>query len=149
MTTGVNIKRIFGSASANQLWGWWNGSWGSWYDGAGFLNGGVAGETSPYVWRLIVCRSNSAGVPDLTVNGQSYACSGTVANAPPDFQLNGYQNSASETSDCEIFAFAAFNSYVPDSVINKVGGAWMWELGVQENLVASHPYRNRPPLIGD
>lgn len=146
-TPGGTAGRVFTGSTANTLWGFHGGVAERWYDTDEFL---VAGSTSDVEWHVIVCRSTASGVASMRNNGapainsvvgtQSYTGSG-------GFHVGG-GSPFSEYSDCQIFAFAVFNSALSDSDIERIEGQWMWEARLLDLLSASHPFKNRPPLIG-
>ena len=47
------------------------------------------------------------------------------------------------------FAILHFERYLSDSIDDLILGWGAWKFGFQRLLPASHPYANRPPLIGD
>jgi len=145
----TNKARVFSCNGVNHLWGWWNGGKEQWFDTITFITNNSNPETAG-VWRLVVCRVSSASVGDMTSNGVPITVGSSIStNAPFNFELNG-SNGGSECSDCEIFSFATFNQRLNDVAVARIQGAWAWEAGlVEQVLPASHPFRNRPPLIGD
>jgi hypothetical protein len=48
-----------------------------------------------------------------------------------------------------IAEIVVFSSIVNDRVRQQVEGYLAWKWGLRTSLVASHPFRNRPPMIGD
>jgi len=132
--------RIISSPQINWLLGWWSNQ-REWYDGS-FL---ATPRLNPWDrnWHVIVCRA-TAGTPLWRDNGVQLGVSGTVTNGPGSLGFNGH----SERSDCIVAALGCTPNALSLGDIERIEGALMWEFGLQARLAASHPYRNRPPLIG-
>lgn len=124
------------------LYGHWHGQHGTWFDGTTFLRTGPT-TGSDGVWHLIVMVSNG-GTPSMREDGADLTgVSGTVAAYPTSFSLN-----VTESSACEVAAFAVVDGVWGTNDIYRAEGALLWEFGLQGSLAAAHPFANRPPLIG-
>lgn len=144
---GGTIGRIFAGSTANTMWGFHEGAAERWYDTDEFLVHSLVVDAE---WHVIVCRSTASGVPSVRNNGAPAVStvSGTQSyTGAGGFNIGG-DTLFGEYSDCQIFAFAVFNSALSASDIERIEGQWMWEARLAALLPAAHPFKNRPPLIG-
>ncbi len=79
---------------------------------------------------------------------ESIACSSFLASATKVGFL-GILNQLSPNIMCKCFAVLHFQRILSDYEDDLILGWGAWKFGYQDLLFASHPFVNRPPLIGD
>lgn len=88
----------------------------------------------------------------LSVDGaeESNTISGTpLATITAQWHLGGLTNSANYFTNFDVLETIAFPVSMSLTDMRNVIGSLAWFYGLQNQLPASHPFRNRPPLIGD
>ena len=92
----------------------------------------------------------SSGISQVRINGVTRSATGSnIDTAATRFRLGGSRPQSTFPFNGDIYCFLAVKS-VFDSIDYLKSEGWIaWEFGIQSMLSASHPFRNRPPLIGD
>ena len=152
----TNEGRIISATPGGGAHDWQNAS------GFGFMRAGTGSNI--YVWRGGSASASLAITYDLpsvfgchftgsqrfvTANGTA----GTAGSSSGAFGVTTIHIGASVTSG------EGLNGHINEVIIDtgaydlrkrqKTEGYLAWKWGIQGNLVASHPFKNRPPLIGD
>lgn len=125
----------------------------AWHTGAGYVNTGAPFVAMPSgAWSLAVMTKNGA-VADAFVNGTRGAGwpatinSGLNANAK--IVTVGNAQAQARVWSGSFGGAMLLRRSLSQIEIQKVTASLLWRRGLQSQLPASHPFRNRPPLIGD
>jgi hypothetical protein len=101
-------------------------------------------------WALHI-GTKSGGSATFSSNGETRAV-GSTSNTPFGFNFIRIGNDTS-ASDSGLFGNVAETGILPFAVTLKeeqqLAGYILWRWGLTGLLPAAHPFRNRPPLIGD
>ena len=157
VTKGVNPDSIAAGSTYSQ------GYFGSGPNNGDFMQiAGGTGITSPVITGL--------GTSNPVLLTGSFGTAGAVsnenrvsANGGARTSLTGQSGALSTTgirigSDVSTSGASSWNSWIAEIILTtaisfsdlqKVEGFMAWKWRLQNNLPASHPFRNRPPLIGD
>jgi hypothetical protein len=123
----------------NYLFGWWSGNKGRWFDHVAFR---VSGGADDRQWHIFTA-SVTSGTGLMREDGAVIGSGLTISNGPREVTVG-----VVEPSDCFVAAVAVAPTAFSTHDLERLEGAWMWEFGLQTRLIGTHPYRNRPPLIG-
>jgi hypothetical protein len=95
--------------------------------------------------------TKSGGSGTFSTNGEARV-SGSTSNSALGFNVIRIGNDAAGI-DSGLFGNVAETGILPFAVTLKeeqqLAGYFMWKWGLVANLPAEHPFKNRPPLIGD
>jgi hypothetical protein len=131
-----------------------NNCYFAWYTGSGFTNTGAPFVVMPSgSWSLAVMTKTGA-VADAFINGTRGASwpstqnSGLTATAKT-VRIGNAVSTATRWWAGSFGGAILLRRSLSESEIQKVTASLLWQRGLQSQLPASHPFRNRPPLIGD
>lgn len=110
----------------------------------------TSSESTNNLW-IIANARRSAGTGRIAINGGSYIIGVTAtANHNIGYSRIGNDNSATDSGmNGWICENILYTSLLSDTQCSLIEGYLAWKWGLQNLLIASHPFRNRPPLIGD
>ncbi|WP_341853715.1 LamG-like jellyroll fold domain-containing protein [Microcystis aeruginosa 1339] len=118
-----------------------------------YRNNAIAGQTSPLInnqWASVIATRNGSQTR-IILNGGT-PVNGNTSTA--SFNINRIRIGNDMTaSDSGMNGFIAENLLwtreLSSSEINLLTGYLHWDWGMQSLLPSNHPYRNRPPYVGD
>lgn len=118
-----------------------------------YRNNAIAGQTSPLInnqWASVIATRNGSQAR-IILNGGT-PVNGNTSTA--SFNINRIRIGNDMTaSDSGMNGFIAENILwtreLSSSEINLLTGYLHWDWGMQSLLPSNHPYRNRPPYVGD
>ncbi len=99
-------------------------------------------------WHVVGC-NNTVTDENVVLDGVVGTSNATGSFATPANMNVGSLFSNVYYSDADFGEIVITNSFLSTRERNLVEGYLAWKWGTVANLVASHPFRNRPPLIGD
>ncbi len=118
-----------------------------------YRNQAIAAQTSPLInnqWASVIATRNGSQARIILNGGTPVNGNTSTAN----FNINRIRiGNDITTSDSGMNGFIAENLLwtreLSSSEINLLTGYLHWEWGMQSLLSSNHPYRNRPPYVGD
>jgi hypothetical protein len=114
----------------------------------------AAGSFSPFgsatsiVGKTVIVGTKNGTSGELTSNGASTATGATLTVPTLDaWRLFNYVSGSRQLTDPfgELIILSTYSLYMRQ----RIEGYLAWKWGFGNKLSASHPFRNRPPLIGD
>ena len=112
----------------------------------------VSPVTSIFGWQAVAIVYNGAN-SFISVNGNrvngTISTSTTSSVAPYRIGSRFASPSAGDWFNGNLAAFIHFNGVWTGKEVDLLQGLYAWLGGFRNLLAASHPFRNRPPLIGD
>jgi hypothetical protein len=117
-------------------------------------NGGHPANTPVLISHICIPSQGIAANRSFLRINQSLTQGNTATNAPVSTDASfALQIGACGNNTLPMVGYIAeivvFNSIVTDIVRQQIEGYLAHKWGLQNSLVASHPFRNRPPMIGD
>jgi hypothetical protein len=114
-------------------------------------NGLINSSVLTFGWQAAVAVFNGSS-SFLNVNGSQVTGSVTLNTTSSTSYSIGSRFSGVNASQCfngDVAALVHFNGVWTANEVALLQGYFAWRGGFERSLAASHPYRNRPPLIGD
>jgi hypothetical protein len=118
-----------------------------------FRNNAIMAQSSQNTddqWALHI-GTKSGGSATFSSNGETRVV-GSTSNTPLGFNIIRIGNDTAAV-DSGLFGNVAETGILPFAVTLKeeqqLAGYILWRWGLTANLPAAHPFKNRPPLIGD
>lgn len=89
--------------------------------------------------------------PTITgsVNGYDASASSGVASVSPNFVIGASLGGTQEFFSGNIFDVLVFGEALSKMNTRRIEGFCAWKAGIQATLAPTHPFKNRPPMIGD
>jgi len=122
-TTGGTVARVLG-AQSNFLLGY-HGTYRDrfYFEGWVYPPGGVGGTASDTTGHIYVATIPGAGQNSTVYEaGNQLASNQSGVTGPNNLQLNGYNNAASELSDCDISEILLYNRILSSNELSNAGG---------------------------